>query len=156
MSKMANNNLDLMLEKAMKAKAEQIIRIEVKKLERIAKLVVQGYYNSYTPKRPDLYLRSGGLLDSIVSGSVEKVGKRISAEVSFDSRALHNSLFEGNPQGYTPILINNGWVSKKLEARMGVVPHFTRYEGYDLIGKIETRYNAVRHPLANPLKIRGL
>lgn len=150
---MANNNLDLMLEKAIKAKAEKIIREEVRKLERITRIVVQGYYNSYTPS---VYDRTGGLLNSIVSGSVKKEGRRISAEVSFDNSASHPSLFKGHPQGYTPILINNGWHSAKLEARIGEVYRLTRYEGYDLVGKIETRYNAVRHPLANPLKIRGL
>lgn len=150
---MANNNLDLMLEKAIKDKAEKIIREEVRKLERITKDVVQGYYNSYSPT---VYDRTYGFKNSIISGNVEKAGKRISAEVSFDGRAMHNSLFAGNAQGYVPVLINNGWVSRKLEAKIGIIPRFTRYEGYDLIGKIESRYNAIRHPLANPLKIKGL
>lgn len=150
---MANNNLDLMLEKAIKAKAEKIIKIEVKKLESITKSVVQGYYNSYTPS---VYERTGGLLSSIASGSVKKEGRRISAEVTFGGSAYHPSIFKGHPQGYTPILINNGWHSAKLEAKIGEVYRLTHYEGYDLVGKIETRYNAVRHPLANPLKIRGL
>ena len=151
MRKMAQNNAEKLMEKAVEAKARAIVKDEVRKLEGIVNDVVRAYYSSYTPK---YYRRTYGFKNSVVSGSVKREGKRIWAEVYFDDKALHQSLFPGNPQGYVPVLLNNGWHSKKLEKRIGPVYHLTYYGGFDLVGKIEKRYNAVKHPLANLLKTK--
>jgi hypothetical protein len=54
--------------------------------------------------------------------------------------AYHKNLF-GDHMSYVPLLINNGWHSKKLEDRIGEVPRFTRYEGYHFLERAVQMFN---------------
>lgn len=104
---------------------------------------IQEYYLSYTPK---IYQRTYDFQDSLYAEDFIHArvnGNRIELSVSFrPSMAYHKNLF-GDHMSYVPLLINNGWHSKKLEDRMGgkEIPHFTRYEGYHFLEKSVQFFN---------------
>ena len=104
---------------------------------------IQEYYLSYTPK---IYQRTYDFQDSLYADDFIHArvnGNRIELSVSFrPSMAYHKNLF-GDHMSYVPLLINNGWHSKKLEDRMGgkEIPHFTRYDGYHFLERAVQMFN---------------
>lgn len=138
------NQLNDEVAKKVEQQARKIIKQESKKLERITQSVVNSYYASYTPKQ---YVRTYGFKKSVITKDIRRIGDRIEVSVGFSQSAVHNSLFKGQPSGYVPILIDQGWHSARLESRIGEVPRLTRYGGYNLIDKILKTYKAVKHPL---------
>lgn len=140
------NNSSAVIKKKIEAKVERILKSEVAKLEGITKSVYQQYLKSYSPTQ---YVRTGEMIGSIGKTEIVKEGNKMKMAVSFDnSSAYHESLFGGS-KGHAPILISEGWHSKRLEqTRMGRVYRLTYYEGFDALGKIESQYEAVKNPLA--------
>lgn len=102
---------------------------------------IQEYYLSYTPR---IYQRTYDFQDSLYAEDFihAKVnGNRIELSVSFrPSMAYHRNLFDDH-DSYVPLLINSGWQADKLEIKLGVIPHFTRYEGYHFIEKAVSMFN---------------
>lgn len=102
---------------------------------------IREYYLSYTP---GTYQRTYDFRDSLYAEDFihAKVnGNRIELSVSFrPSMAYHKNLF-GDHNSFVPLLINSGWHSQKLEDRIGVVPRFTRYEGYHFVEKAVEMFN---------------
>ena len=123
-----------------------MLKAEVEKLEGITKSVYNQYLKSYSPQQ---YVRTGAMIGSIGKSEIVKEANSMKMAVSFDnSGAYHSSLFGGS-MGHAPILISDGWHSKRLEqTRMGRVYRLTYYEGFDALDKIESQYNAVKNPLA--------
>lgn len=146
------SQLQAQMNKKAEAQARKILKREGDKLENITKATVNSYYNSY---RPSVYVRTYGFKNSVVKTGIKRVGNSLEMSVGFDGGALHNSMFAGNAQGYVPILLSNGWHSVKLERRVGPIHRFTFYGGFNIIGKIQSSYNAVRHPLVKPLEIKS-
>lgn len=99
------------------------------------------YYLSYTPS---IYRRTYDFRDSLYAEDFVHArvnGDRIELSVSFrPSMSYHKNLF-GDHESYVPLLINSGWHSKKLEETIGIIPRFTRYEGFHFVEKAVDMFN---------------
>lgn len=103
---------------------------------------IQEYYLSYEPK---VYKRTFDFQDSLYAEDFIHVrvnGNRIELSVSFrPSMAYHSNLW-GDHMSYVPMLISEGWHSKKLEDAIGhPVPRLTYYEGYHFVEKAVQMFN---------------
>lgn len=102
---------------------------------------IQEYYLSYTPK---IYQRTYDFQDSLYAEDFIHArvnGNRIELSVSFrPSMAYHRNLYDDH-DSYVPLLINSGWKAEKLENKFGVIPRFTRYEGFHFVEKAVSMFN---------------
>lgn len=120
-------------EKLMKAK----LRVEIRKLEKIARKKWEAYIASYTPKR---YVRTGNSLKSLkVDETIHYLGVDVFGAHRYGMRVYwqndlvyHNSIFKGvgHKKGHSVMLIGTYWYSKKLESKKGHIPRFTRSSWY--------------------------
>src|SRR5690606_21269015 len=127
------------------AEAVIALEFEAKKLQEIAKKVWKRYQDSYTPT---FYRRTGKTMDGIKITKVKKdgaVGWQVM--VTFENDKMYHNSYIGmsQPQGHSIMLIDSGWRAKKLEARIGVVPRFTRYKGFNYLGQVLEEYMKVKH-----------
>lgn len=120
-------------EKLLKAK----LRVEIRELEKIARKTWQDYENSYSPKR---YVRTGNSLKSLkVDETIYYLGVDVFGAHQYGMRVYwqndlvyHNSVFKkgGHKKGHSVMLMGTYWYSKKLEAKQGHKPRFTRSSWY--------------------------
>lgn len=125
--------------------AKKILLSEGHRLKSIADKVWQQYLGSYTPKK---YVRTHRSENGIKIGGVKSLGKDLwGIEVTFENSLMyHNSVIgKGNPQGHSIMLISSGWKAKKLEKKIGVKEHFTRYKGFNYLGKVVKEFNSGKH-----------
>jgi hypothetical protein len=121
------------------------LEYEAKKLEKIAKKVWLQYQASYSPT---VYRRTGKTLDGIKITKVKKDGLfGWQIMVTFEDKKMYHSSYVSmsQPKGHSVMLIDSGWKSKKLEKRMGIIPRFTRYKGYNYLGQVMEEYLKVKH-----------
>jgi hypothetical protein len=137
--------------------AKKILLSEGHRLKSIADKVWQQYLGSYTPKK---YVRTHRSENGIKIGGVKSLGKDLwGIEVTFENSLMyHNSVIgkgkkntnvnqqvKINPQGHSIMLISSGWKAKKLEKKIGVKEHFTRYKGFNYLGKVVKEFNSGKH-----------
>lgn len=113
---------------------KQQLEQEVRRLYNCIQFYIDDYYDSYEPK---IYQRGFRMQRAMYAEDlvdVKVVGNRMELSIKFhDSLANHKNLF-GDHTSYTPILMNWGWKSKKLEKHIGhPVEHFTRFNGVHFI-----------------------
>ncbi|MBQ2396893.1 MAG: hypothetical protein II304_07675 [Bacteroidales bacterium] len=123
---------------------EQRLKIEVDRLYNCIQKYIDEYYDSYKPS-PTGYDRTWRFQGSMYAQNFLDArikGNRIELSILFnDDLAYHPSLF-GGEEGYVPLLINDGWHSKKLAAAIGhEVYRLTYYEGYHFIEKGIAEFN---------------
>lgn len=95
--------------KSFTAMTRENLREAAESLEDYLRGWIQDYFDSYTPT---VYKRTGRLLESIQSTVISENGK-LKAIVYFgNDGAIRDSLWEGQPRGYVPALLNDGWAVK--------------------------------------------
>lgn len=97
---------------------------------------LQSYYNSYEPK---VYQRTYGLLNSLRISPITHSGNQFSISVYFDKgSATHPSIF-GGEEGFTPILLNEGW---EWNNNIGI-HRLSYYEGFHFVEHAIAEFNKV-------------
>ena len=109
---------------------KQQLEQEVRRLYNCIQFYIDDYYDSYEPKIYKRGFRTQRAMYAKDLVDVRVVGNRMELSIKFhDNLANHKNLF-GDHTSYTPILMNWGWKSKKLEKHIGhPVEHFTRFNG---------------------------
>lgn len=129
------------------AEAKKVLEAEGKRLRDISIKVWRKYLASY---QPTVYARTGDSEKGINIGIVKNVGTDTwGIEVTFKNDLMyHDSVVKGkkqHPQGHSIMLISSGWHSKKLESKIGVRKHFTKYKGFNYLGQVVKEFNAKKH-----------
>lgn len=109
----------------------EALKSEAQRLQQILIKHINAYYASYDPVQ---YNRTYQMRDSV---KVETSVKDMSIAVYFNQKAYHPSLLGGNP-GFTPVLIDSGWVWKNQSVP---IYRFTAYEGYGFIQQAVDEFN---------------
>lgn len=109
----------------------EALKSEAQRLQQILIKHINAYYASYDPVQ---YSRTYQMRDSV---KVETSVKDMSIAVYFNQKAYHPSLLGGNP-GFTPVLIDSGWVWKNQSVP---IYRFTAYEGYGFIQQAVDEFN---------------
>lgn len=124
--------------------AIEMLKIEAKRLKRVAVKVWHQYLASYRPKE---YVRTGKSEKAIKIGDVKRKGNDFIIEVYFDNDLVyHDSVISPNePKGHSVMLISSGWKAVNLERKIGRRDHFTRYKGFNYLGKVAQEYRKVGH-----------
>ena len=96
---------------------------------------IRNYFDNYTPTfygvrvRQDMaHERQTRNFENSILVRTTEVNGQLSAEVYFDvKKAYRDSLFENEPKGFIPSLLNNGWYVKNGTHRG--IPHFGHFYG---------------------------
>ncbi|MFS0905808.1 hypothetical protein AB3N02_22555 [Priestia aryabhattai] len=136
------------------AEAIRVLKAEGKRLERIARRVWQRYLDSYEPKKYAEHIngmpghRTGRSMKSIKLGRVKRIGdNEYGIELTFiNDLVYHESVFgNAQPEGHSIMLISSGWTARKLEEKIGIREHFTRYKGFNYLGEVQRAFNNGKH-----------
>lgn len=151
---MANNNLPPALQAKIRAKliakCEKIIQKDLAMLEAITKKhFSRGVLGGATPV---VYNQTGQLVSSIYKTDLIVSGNKITAMVTFDGSAWHDSYIGGN-RGYTPLLVSDGWHWRSRAGRPRI-PNFTDFNGTRAIDLIVSEFNSRKSKYTN-LKVIG-
>ena len=114
--------------------AERLKR-EVDRLYDCIQDEIDKYYLSYTPK---VYSRTGMWKDSMYAEDLADIrieGNQIRLSVKTDPRLAYHWNITGDHLSFVPLLMESGWWSRNLEAKIGVRDRFTRYEGAHCVKK---------------------
>ena len=106
------------------------------KMKKTVEREIQRYYESYQPR---MYLRTDGLQKSVKVLGISAQRENIEAWIGFDKSAWHPSLFGG--EGYTPALINDGWMWKNNLPGGVHIERFTRFGGDHFAERAVKRFN---------------
>lgn len=120
---------------------KKLLTKEARRLEQLVRQELQKYMESYDPVE---YTRTGYTAQSIKVGIPKKTGmNEWTIAITFRENLANHPSYVGQdqPDGYTPILLELGWVSRGLEKQIGQVDRFTRFEGSNFISKAVQKYN---------------
>lgn len=124
----------------------QQLEQEIRRLYSCIQFYIDDYYNSYEPKIYQRGFRTQRAMYAEDLADIRVVNNRNRMELSIkfhDNLANHRNLF-GDHTSYTPILMNWGWKSKKLEKLIGhPVEHFTRFNGIHFIERGIEDFNKI-------------
>ncbi|MGG2091239.1 hypothetical protein AB1283_00550 [Bacillus sp. S13(2024)] len=99
---------------------------------------IDNYYNSYKPT--GIYQRTYKMRNSlVVETPTPSSNEQWSISIGFGSGSMHPSLFNGGSEGFAFGLRNYGYITR-LDEKLNAYG-FTRYEGYDFLGKAIQKYN---------------
>lgn len=105
----------------------EILTEEQSRLKRILQEEVKNYYRSYTPSRNSPYQRTMDMLNSITVGKM-KIDKQgfLTTSVYFNDKAYKPSIISPKHEdGFTPILIDQGWSWSTENQPDPPIHHFT-------------------------------
>lgn len=125
--------------------AKDLIMLEAIVKKHYAKLVIGGNGTVYHSRG------GGGLLGSIYKTSIIRNGTQMSAMVTFDGRAIGQSLW-GGASVFLPTHLSNGWHWKRPHA---VIPNFTDFDGNNAIPNIIAEFNMKKSKYVNLRVIGG-
>lgn len=118
-----------------------IMAKEAKRLYNLIQKEIDNYYNSYSPV---IYDRTGNYRKSLYAediASIKVVGNSLEIGVGFNqSLATHKNIFDDH-YSFVPLLMEKGWLSKKLEDRYGTIQRFTRFDGIKAVENAIEEYN---------------
>lgn len=117
-----------------------ILQEEQARLRRILKEEVANYYRSYSPTT---YKRTYEMMKSITTSMVMVENGFLTASIYFDEKAYKPSVIgKTHEEGFTPILINEGWSWRDENLPPDPIEHFHyRNEGFRFGEKTVERYN---------------
>lgn len=123
---------------------EKLMKIELSKLERIAKKHLVQERNSYSPK---VYERTGMTDKSIMVSPIIVVSGKLQGNVYFSNDLVVRKSMFSNKKYNTIELFNDGWTSTTLENKLGKrIDRFTYFKGNNMLNNILAEYNKVKHP----------
>ncbi|MNW59256.1 hypothetical protein D3C74_371640 [compost metagenome] len=125
-------NKDLVNIQKVKSSLNEAARL----MEKLLYKELQAYYDSYDPV---VYERTFGLLNSLRVSPIVQRGNELVISVYFDrDSATHPSIF-GGANGYTAILINDGW---EWDNNIGI-HRLSYFSGAHFIEKAIAEFNKV-------------
>lgn len=138
------------IQKVLISKCKKIIKKDLDMLEQITKKhYSKGVLGGATPV---VYNPTGALENSIYKTDLIITSTQITAMVTFDASAWHDS-YIGGSQGYTPILVSEGWHWRSMNGRPRI-PNFTDFEGTRALDMIISEFNSRKSKYTN-LKVIG-
>ena len=112
---------------------------ESRRLKGIITKHIGIHYSSYSPEYHNRTLR---LINSLRIDNMKQEGNQLSVKVYFDeSTATQPSAIPNGESGFTPILIDQGWVVKK-DVWFKDIHMFGHFEGTGFIKAAVDEYNA--------------
>lgn len=118
-----------------------IMANEAKRLYGLIQQEIDNYYKSY---HPIIYNRTEGYRKSLYAediANIKVVGNSLEIGVGFnESLATHENLFEGH-YSFVPLLMERGWIAKRLEDKYGVIERFTRFDGIKAVERAIEEFN---------------
>lgn len=120
--------------------AEKLKR-EVDRLYDCIQDEINRFYNSYDPRH---YHRTNRFKHSLYAEDLVDIrinDNQIELSIRFDSDKVFHENFNGDHETNVAVILNYGYVSRKLEERIGVVPYFTRREPFLFVENGISRWN---------------
>lgn len=111
------------------------LKREVDRLYDCIQFYIDDWYNKYNPVGYKRTWRFQGAMYAEDIVDIQVVGNSIVLRILFDNDLSYHPNFNNKHESFVPILMNNGWVAKKLESQIGVVENFTRFDGIHFIEK---------------------
>lgn len=120
----------------------EILKHEVDRLYDCIQDEIDRFYNSYSPS---FYHRTNRFRHSLYAEDLADIrinGNSIELSIRFDSdNAFHNN-FDNTHETNVAVILNFGYIARELEKQKGgVIPYFTRRDGFHFVENGILRWN---------------
>ena len=119
----------------------EILKREVDRLYDCIQDEIERFYRSY---EPSVYKRTWRFQGSLYAEDLVDIrinGDQVELSLKFHPDLVFHENFDGSHESHIGILMNYGYVADELEKRIGVVPYFTRRDGFFFIENGIMRWN---------------
>ena len=121
----------------------EILKREVDRLYDCIQDEIDRFYRSYTPS-PYGYKRTWRFHDSLYAEDLVDIrinGNQVELSLRFHPDLAFHENFDGSHETNVAVILNYGYVANELEKKIGVVPYFTRRDGFFFIENGIMRWN---------------